>query len=44
VLFTPVTYWVVARLKHAEGVDVYDTHTRFTPFSLREDGEIRRPA
>jgi queuosine precursor transporter len=44
VLFTPVTYWVVARLKHAEGVDVYDTHTRFTPFSLREDGEIRRAA
>lgn len=25
VLFTPLTYWVVARLKKAEQVDVYDT-------------------
>jgi queuosine precursor transporter len=41
VLFTPVTYWVVGRLKRAEGVDVYDTHTRFTPFSLRDEGELR---
>lgn len=40
VLFTPVTYWVVGRLKQAEGVDVYDTETRFTPFSLRDEGEI----
>lgn len=41
VLFTPVTYWAVARLKRAEGVDVYDTHTHFTPFSLRDEGERR---
>jgi queuosine precursor transporter len=35
VLFTPITYWVVARLKAAEGVDVYDRDTHFTPFSLK---------
>lgn len=40
VLFTPLTYWVVGRLKQAEGVDVYDTDTRFTPFSLQVEGEI----
>jgi uncharacterized PurR-regulated membrane protein YhhQ (DUF165 family) len=35
-LLTPVTYWVVANLKRAEGgVDVFDTDTDFTPFSLR---------
>lgn len=32
---TPVTYRVVAALKKAEGVDVYDTDTAFTPFSIR---------
>ena len=42
VLFTPVTYLVVNRLKRAEGVDTYDTHTNFTPFSLRDVGENRR--
>ena len=36
ILFTPVTYKVVARLKHHEQIDVYDTHTQFTPFSLKE--------
>jgi uncharacterized integral membrane protein (TIGR00697 family) len=39
VVFTPVTYWVVGALKRAEGVDVYDRHTHFTPFSLRDEGE-----
>jgi queuosine precursor transporter len=34
-LLTPVTYRVVAALKKAEGVDVYDTDTEFTPFSIR---------
>lgn len=38
VLFTPVTYFVVARLKRAEGVDTYDRDTDFTPFSLRDEG------
>lgn len=34
-LLTPVTYRVVAALKRAEGVDVFDTETDFTPFSIR---------
>lgn len=34
VLFTPVTYRVVARLKQAEHEDFYDTHTDFNPFRL----------
>jgi uncharacterized integral membrane protein (TIGR00697 family) len=34
-LMTPVTYWVVARLKEAEGEDAYDTGTNFSPFALR---------
>ena len=31
-LLTPVTYVVVGWLKRAEGVDVYDDGTDFTPF------------
>jgi uncharacterized PurR-regulated membrane protein YhhQ (DUF165 family) len=42
VAFTPVTYAVVGFLKRREGVDVYDERTRFTPFSLRDEGESRR--
>lgn len=42
VLCTPATYFVVNRLKQAEGVDVYDTDTRFTPFSLKDEGEVKR--
>lgn len=34
-LLTPVTYRVVGFLKRAEGVDVYDAETDFTPFSIR---------
>lgn len=34
-MLTPVTYRVVAFLKRAEGVDVYDRETDFTPFSVR---------
>jgi len=34
VLLTPLTYVIVARLKQAEGVDVYDEDTNFNPFSL----------
>lgn len=29
VLNTPVTYWVVSKLKHAENEDYYDTNTKF---------------
>ncbi len=32
VLLTPLTYKVVGALKRAEGVDVYDSDTDFTPF------------
>lgn len=35
-LATPVTYWVVNRLKRVEGVDVYDWETDFRPWKLRE--------
>jgi len=39
VLATPFTYLVVNSLKRAEGVDVYDTHTDFNPFSKERAGE-----
>ncbi|MEP0391928.1 MAG: queuosine precursor transporter [Erythrobacter sp.] len=32
---TPVTYFVVGKLKRAEGVDLFDTDTDFSPFSTR---------
>ena len=32
---TPVTYRIVGVLKRAEGVDVYDKDTAFTPFSIK---------
>ena len=35
VVFTPVTYRVVAFLKRAEHEDYYDRTTNFTPFSLK---------
>ena len=34
-LLAPVTYKVVGFLKRAEGVDVYDRETDFTPFSVK---------
>ncbi|MDY6873463.1 MAG: queuosine precursor transporter [Chloroflexota bacterium] len=33
-LMTPVTYWVVNRLKKAEGVDVFDEGVSFSPFKF----------
>jgi queuosine precursor transporter len=41
VVFTPITYFVVNRLKRAENVDVFDLDTNFTPFSLADSG-VRR--
>jgi uncharacterized PurR-regulated membrane protein YhhQ (DUF165 family) len=35
VVLTPVTYIVVGALKRAEGVDVFDRGTDFTPFATR---------
>jgi queuosine precursor transporter len=43
VVFTPVTYFVVGRLKRAENVDTYDRDTNFTPFRLRDEGDMERP-
>ena len=37
-VLTPVTYVVVGRLKRAEGVDVYDTDTDFSPFARADRG------
>lgn len=35
ILFTPITYKVVAFYKRIEKVDVYDTNVRYNPFGLR---------
>ena len=35
VLLTPATYLIVGGLKRAEGVDVFDEGTDFTPFRVR---------
>ncbi len=43
VVFTPLTYAVVGFLKRKEGVDVYDRTTHFTPFSLRDEGQLESP-
>ena len=39
VLATPLTYVIVNSLKRTEGVDVYDTHTDFNPFSKQKQDE-----
>jgi uncharacterized integral membrane protein (TIGR00697 family) len=36
IVLTPVTYFVINRLKRAEGEDYYDDQTSFTPFSLKD--------
>lgn len=43
VVFTPLTYAVVNFLKSREGVDTFDEHTHFTPFSLKDEGELHTP-
>jgi uncharacterized integral membrane protein (TIGR00697 family) len=35
IVMTPVTYFVVSKLKKAEEEDFFDTQTNFTPFSLK---------
>jgi uncharacterized integral membrane protein (TIGR00697 family) len=40
---TPLTYWIVNRLKHAEGVDVYDVRTDFSPFASGDAGAALVP-
>ena len=34
IIATPITYKIVRFLKKAEGIDVYDTDTKFSPFNL----------
>ncbi len=41
VVFTPLTYFVVNRLKRAEGVDIYDDNTNFNPFALSDSGSAK---
>ena len=43
VVLTPLTYAVIGFLKAREGVDTFDEGTRFTPFSLKDEGELRTP-
>ena len=43
VAMTPLTYWIVGRLKHAEGVDVYDIDTDFSPFARGDSGAAQVP-
>ena len=43
-LATPLTYVVVARLKRAEGVDVYDRDTNFNPFLIENPGAVEQAA
>jgi hypothetical protein len=38
VLATPLTYFVIGKLKRAEGVDVYDRDTDFSPIALGQAG------
>jgi uncharacterized integral membrane protein (TIGR00697 family) len=35
-IFTPATYAIVRWLKHKEGIDTYDYHTKYNPFTLSE--------
>ncbi len=35
IILTPFTYKIVAALKRAEGVEVFDKDTQFTPFTLK---------
>lgn len=44
VVLTPVTYLVVNWLKRVEGVDTFDRHTRFNPFSLKDEGQVVKRA
>ncbi len=31
---TPLTYWIVKALKKAEGVEIFDNDTSFSPFKF----------
>jgi queuosine precursor transporter len=38
VLATPITYWVIHRLKVAENADAFDRHESFNPFAFEGSG------
>jgi len=40
IVATPITYFVVNKLKQAEGLDVFDYHTNFNPFRFRVEDEV----
>ncbi|QQS23290.1 queuosine precursor transporter [bacterium] len=35
VVFTPITYFIIRKIKQVEGEDYYDDNTNFSPFSLK---------
>ena len=35
ILFTPLTYNIIGRLKRHEDIDTYDTNTNFNPFAIK---------
>jgi uncharacterized integral membrane protein (TIGR00697 family) len=39
-IFTPVTYLIVGWLKRKEGIDTYDRHTKYNPFTLYEKEQV----
>ena len=41
IVMLPVTYRIVTFLKNKDGVDYYDTETKFNPFSLKTEDEIK---
>lgn len=40
VIFTPITYVIVNWLKHKEGIDTYDRHTKYNPFAVAEKEQV----
>lgn len=36
IVCTPITYYVVGKLKKLEGIDIYDTHVDYNPFKVTE--------
>lgn len=36
ILFTPITYFIVNKLKKSEQIDTFDTNTNFNPFKFKE--------
>lgn len=34
IIFTPVTYWIINKLKKLEGIDIYDKDINYNPFKI----------